>query len=92
MLKGEIDSITDLVDINLSKLQEIVQDRGAWHAAVHEVSKSGTGQQLNSNKPLSKEQKLIAEHEESNASPCQHPPVTSLLGSTISQGDLSHYI
>ena len=29
-------SITDLVDMNLSKLQEIVKDRGAWHAIVHE--------------------------------------------------------
>ena len=57
-----LDGITNSMDMNLSKLQEIVQDRGAWHAAVHEVSKSGTGQQLNSNKPLSKEQKLIAEH------------------------------
>ena len=30
-----LDSITDSVDINLSKLQEIVEDRGAWRAAVH---------------------------------------------------------
>ena len=28
-----LDGITDLVDMNLSKLQEIVKDRGAWHAA-----------------------------------------------------------
>ena len=83
-----LDGITNSTDMNLSKLQEIVQDRGAWHAAVHEVSKSGTGQHLNSNKPLSKEQKLIAKHEESNATPV-NIPVTSLLGSTISQGDLS---
>ena len=34
------DSITDSMDINLSKLQGIVEDRGAWHAAVHRVSKS----------------------------------------------------
>ena len=31
---------TDSMDMNLSKLQEIVEDRGAWHAAVHEVTKS----------------------------------------------------
>ena len=37
-----VDSITDSVDMNLSKLQEIVEDRGAWHAAVHEVTKSWT--------------------------------------------------
>ena len=29
--------------MNLSRLQEIVEDRGAWHAAVHEVAKSQTG-------------------------------------------------
>ena len=37
-----LDSITDLMDMNLSKLQEIVEDRGAWYAAVHGVSKSQT--------------------------------------------------
>ena len=30
-----LDSITVLMDMNLSKLQGIVKDRGAWHAAVH---------------------------------------------------------
>ena len=38
--EDEIDSITDLVDMNLSKLQEIVKDKGAWRAAVHRVSES----------------------------------------------------
>ena len=33
-----LDSITDSTDMNLSKLQEIVEDREAWHAAVHRVS------------------------------------------------------
>ena len=37
-----LDSITDSMNINLSKLQEIVEDRGAWHAMVHEVIKSHT--------------------------------------------------
>ena len=37
-----LDSITDSMDMNVSKLQEIVQDRGAWHAAVHLVTKSRT--------------------------------------------------
>ena len=37
-----LDSITDAMDMNLSKLQEIVKDRGAWHAVVHGVAKSRT--------------------------------------------------
>ena len=37
-----LDSITDSMDMNLSKLREIVEDRGAWHATVHGVTKSQT--------------------------------------------------
>ena len=37
-----LDGITDLMDMNLSKLWEIVEDRGAWHATVHGVTKSQT--------------------------------------------------
>ena len=36
-----LESITDSMDMNLSKLWEIVKDREAWHAAVHGVSKTG---------------------------------------------------
>ena len=37
-----MDGITDSVDMNLSKLREIVEDREAWRVAVHGVSKNQT--------------------------------------------------
>ena len=37
-----LDSMTDLMDMSLNKLQEIVKDREAWHVAVHGVAKSWT--------------------------------------------------
>ena len=47
------DSITDSLDMSLSKFWDILEDKGAWYAAVHGVAKSWTKQQLNNNKHLS---------------------------------------
>ena len=37
-----LEAISDSMDMSLSKLQEMVKDREAWHAAVHGVTKSWT--------------------------------------------------
>ena len=42
-----LDGITNVVDLSLSKLQEMVKDREVWRAAVHRVTKSQIRQQLN---------------------------------------------
>ena len=37
-----LDGITDLIDVSLSELQELVMDREVWHAGIHVVAKSRT--------------------------------------------------
>ena len=39
---GWLDGITDSMDVSSSELQELVIDREAWHAVIHEVAKSWT--------------------------------------------------
>ena len=48
-----LNGITDSMDMNLSKLQEMVKDRKAWHVAVHGVTEWDTTEQLKNNDSVS---------------------------------------
>ena len=50
MRRLDINSVTDSMDVNLSKFQETVEDWGAWCATVHEDTESDMTYQLNNNK------------------------------------------
>ena len=53
MTEDEMDGISDLMDVSVSELRELVMDRGAWHAAIHGVAKSQTRlTELNSTDPV----------------------------------------
>ena len=82
----KLDSITDsmLFDMNLNKLQEIVKDREAWHAAVHGVAKSQTGfvseqWTIKMTQSLPKKKKKTQKRKELLANPFKEgkiPPIT----------------
>ena len=65
-----LDSITNSVIMNLSKLWETVKDRGAWRAAVHGVAESRT---------------CLSEQQQQLAPPTENPSLTAWLGSLISE-------
>ena len=53
-----LDVITDSMDMNLSKLWEMLKDREAWYAAVHRIVESDMIEQLNDNKMILSEKHL----------------------------------
>ena len=54
MRRLDINSVTDSMDMNLSKFRETVEDWGAWHAVVHEDTELDMTYQLNNNNKSNK--------------------------------------